>query len=69
MMKATAALLPCMVQLSAATIVCEGLSSDSGSAYVFVRSGTSWTQQAKLVASDAAASDRFGFAVGIADDT
>ena len=31
-----------------------------GSAYVFVRSGTTWTQQAKLIAADAAAGDRFG---------
>ena len=27
---------------------------DSGSAYIFVRSGTTWTQQQKLTASDAA---------------
>ena len=41
----------------------------SGSAYVFVRSGTSWTQQAKLTASDAAAGDLFGFSVSIDGDT
>lgn len=41
----------------------------SGSAYVFVRSGGSWTQQAKLTADDAAAGDIFGFSVSIADDT
>ena len=35
--------------------------SASGSAYVLVRSGTTWTQQAKLTASDAAAGDQFGF--------
>ena len=29
--------------------------SNSGSAYAFVRTGTSWSQQAKLMASDAAA--------------
>ena len=34
--------------------------SNSGSAYIFTRSGTSWSQQAKLVASDAAAGDYFG---------
>jgi hypothetical protein len=33
----------------------------SGSAYVFTRSGSVWTQQAKLTASDAGASDQFGF--------
>jgi FG-GAP repeat/FIMAH domain len=37
----------------------------AGSAYVFVRSGTSWSQQAKLTASDGAESDRFGFAVSV----
>ena len=42
--------------------------SDSGSAYIFVRNGTSWSQQAKLTASDAAASDRFGHSVGIYGD-
>jgi FG-GAP repeat len=43
--------------------------SFSGSAYVFVRSGTSWSQQAKLTAGDAAAGDQFGFSVGISDET
>jgi Concanavalin A-like lectin/glucanases superfamily/FG-GAP repeat len=42
---------------------------DSGAAYVFTRSGTSWTQQAKLVASDASAADGFGYTVGISGDT
>ena len=43
--------------------------SESGAAYVFVRSGTMWTQEAKLTASDAAAGDRFGNAVSIDGDT
>ena len=43
--------------------------SDSGSAYVFVRSGTTWTEQQKLTASDGAASDWFGFSVSISGDT
>ena len=43
--------------------------SDSGSAYVFVRSGTTWTQQSKLTAGDAAAFDFFGFSVSISGDT
>ena len=42
-----------------------GANADQGSAYVFVRAGTSWTQQAKLTASDGAASDNFGHAVAI----
>jgi hypothetical protein len=43
--------------------------TDSGSAYVFQRTGTTWTQQAKLTASDAAAGDIFGFSVSISGDT
>ena len=43
--------------------------SESGSAYVFVRSNTSWSQQTKLTASDAAAGDLFGIAVAISGDT
>ena len=43
--------------------------SDSGSAYVFQRSGTTWSQEAKLTASDAALSDFFGFSVAISGDT
>ncbi|MDM8540185.1 FG-GAP repeat protein [Desulfococcaceae bacterium HSG9] len=39
--------------------------NDSGSAYIFYRSGTSWTQQAKLTAGDAAADDNFGHSVAI----
>ena len=41
----------------------------SGSAYVFVRSGTTWTEQAKLTASDAQAGDWFGIAVALSGDT
>ncbi|MFV1990105.1 MAG: FG-GAP repeat protein, partial [Acidimicrobiales bacterium] len=41
----------------------------SGSAYVFTRSGLSWTQQAKLTASDAAPGDIFGITVAILGDT
>ena len=42
---------------------------NQGSAYVFSRSGTTWTHQAQLTASDAAAGDGFGFAVAIEGDT
>jgi hypothetical protein len=41
----------------------------SGSAYVFTRTGGTWSQQAKLTASDGAAQDLFGFAVGLSGDT
>ena len=39
-----------------------------GSAYIFTRSGTTWTQQAKIQASDKQASDNFGWSVAISDD-
>lgn len=41
----------------------------TGAAYVFVRSGTAWSQQARLVASDAAVGDQFGTAVALDGDT
>lgn len=39
--------------------------TDSGSVYVFTRTGTVWTQQQKLTASDATASDQFGMAAAL----
>lgn len=42
---------------------------DAGAAYVFVRSGTNWLQQAYLKASNAEADDEFGLAVDISGDT
>ncbi|NUQ48097.1 MAG: thrombospondin type 3 repeat-containing protein, partial [Phycisphaerae bacterium] len=43
--------------------------ADAGAAYVFVRSGGIWTEQAKLTASDAATEDYFGWAVALSGDT
>jgi hypothetical protein len=43
--------------------------AQSGAAYVFVRSGTSWTQQTYLKASNAGAGDNFGYSVAISGDT
>ena len=40
----------------------------SGSAYVFIRSGTSWTQQAKLLPLDGTSEDFFGWSVSIKGD-
>jgi|CXWL01.1.fsa_nt_gi hypothetical protein len=40
----------------------------SGSAYVFTRSGTTWTEQQKLTASDAAAIDYFGVSVSLSSN-
>lgn len=42
--------------------------SYSGSAYIYIRSGSTWVQQTKLVASDGAAGDRFGYAVALSSD-
>ena len=36
-----------------------------GAAYVFVGSGFSWNQQAKLIADDRASEDRFGYSVAV----
>ncbi len=46
-----------------------GVNSNQGSAYVFIRSGSTWTQQAKLTAADGAASDVFGGSVALFGDT
>ena len=42
--------------------------SNAGSAYIFTRSGTTWSQEAKIQASDAQADDQFGWSVSISDD-
>ncbi len=44
-------------------------SVDSGSAYVFVRSGSTWSQEAYLKASNTDPADFFGFAVAISGNT
>jgi len=41
---------------------------DYGSAYIFSRSGTSWTYQSKITAPDAATDDSFGYSVSISGD-
>jgi hypothetical protein len=46
-----------------------GANDDQGSAYVFVRSGNNWTEQAQLTASDGATDDRFGGSVAISGDS
>jgi len=47
---------------------------DAGAAYVFLRTGTTWAQQAylkasNLKASNTGATDQFGVSVAIAGDT
>ena len=45
-----------------------GNNARQGEAYVYARSGTSWSEQARLRASDGAADDRFGIAVAVGGD-
>ncbi|WP_331652066.1 hypothetical protein [Dokdonella sp.] len=45
-----------------------GGNDGQGAAFVYVRSGGTWTQQARLVADDGAAGDEFGFALAISGD-
>jgi len=65
----------CSVALSGDTALIGAWSKDvggntyAGAAYVFTRSGTSWSQQAELTASDAAADDHFGHSVALSGDT
>ena len=42
--------------------------NQAGAAYVFIRSGSGWTQQAELTGSATAAFERFGSSVALADD-
>ncbi len=42
---------------------------NSGSAYVFRFNGTTWSEEAKLIASDAAPGEFFGWSVSISEDT
>lgn len=46
-----------------------GQALSSGAAYLFVRDGTSWTEQKKLTASDGASGDGFGVSVAISGGT
>lgn len=62
------------VALSGDTLVvgaywADGAVAGTGAAYVFARSGTVWTQQAKLVAFDGAYQDNFGASVAISGGT
>lgn len=64
----------CSIAISGDTTVVGAWGDDdkrdeSGSAYVFVRSGSRWTQQAKLTADDGQGNDEFGWSVAISFDT
>src|SRR5262249_36012244 len=46
-----------------------GPGQNYGQAYVFVRTGTQWSEEAKLTASDGASGDALGSAVAVSGDT
>jgi hypothetical protein len=48
-----------------ALVGASGVTNDTGAVYVFERTGSSWTQTQKLVASDANVGDRFGYSVSL----
>jgi uncharacterized protein (DUF2345 family) len=54
---------------STAVVGANGNALDQGAAYVFVQTGTVWTQQQELVASDGALGDLFGNSVAISAST
>ena len=60
-----------VVAISGDTVIVgdDPVDSGRGVAYVFVRSGTTWSQQQILVASDGVEGDRFGWSVGVSGDT
>ena len=43
--------------------------NNSGSAYIFTRTGGTWTQQAKITPNDGTAGDFFGYSVSLSEDT
>jgi len=43
--------------------------ADQGAAYLFTRSGGTWSQDDQLTAADGAANDKFGFAAAVSGDT
>jgi hypothetical protein len=59
------------VAISGNTAIVGEVGADAwrGAAYVFVRRGGTWSQQAELTASDGAAGDAFGFDVAISGKT
>jgi len=63
------------VAISGDTVVVGSYNSEpnaisfAGSAYIFTRSGTTWTEQAKLISSNISSGDRFGRSVAIDGDT
>jgi hypothetical protein len=51
-----------------ALVGANGANSSTGAAYVYARSGSSWTEQARLTASDGAIYEYFGYSVALNGD-
>jgi|GEM_PF-1409875 len=56
------------IVLTGAPLAAVGPNANQGAAYIFTRTGSSWSQTAKLTASDGAAGDSFGDSVSISAD-
>jgi len=56
------------VAIVGATYADPGGTTDAGKAYIFRYNGTSWIQEAILIASDKAANDNFGVSVSISEN-
>jgi hypothetical protein len=58
------------VSIDADTAVVGAMNDNStkGAAYVYVRNGTTWSQQQMITAADGAANDEFGYAVALSGD-
>lgn len=54
---------------STAVIISNGGASNDGAAYVFTKTGSTWTQTQKLLPADLATGDRFGYSIGISGNT
>ena len=52
-----------------ATASADNSSAESGAAYIYVREGETWSQQAYIKASNSNASDQFGYSVALYGDT
>ena len=51
-----------------ALVSAKGKNTNTGAAYVYLRTGTSWAQQAKLTASDGETGDLFAYKGAISGD-
>ena len=65
---ASGATLGTAVSISGDTLVATAPGPEPGAAYVFIRGGSGWTQQAKLTASASASGEHFGASTSLSGD-